>query len=201
MRDLHGQFERWLSLAICDLADGVAGFTELVCELRNLLAGGFQMIEQLHCVNVPQQGTIGKLKMCPTGVLGLYALRGHTTPMLANNIAVYRKRAGLSQEQLADAIGTTRNMLVKLEGGSRGLTSDWLEKIGNELSVPPYLLIAPEHLLPTEEQLAEMLSAAQQTLPAGLPYSEWPRAVAAGLHTRLRTLSGDLASVADAGAL
>lgn len=114
--------------------------------------------------------------------------------MLPNNIATYRKRAGLSQEQLAPLIGTTRNMLVKLEGGKRGLTSDWLERIGEALSVPPYLLIAPEHLLPTEEQLAEMLSAAQSTLPAGLPYSEWPRAVAAGLHMRLRTLVGDLSS-------
>lgn len=188
-----------MSLAVCDLADGVARFPEVVGELGNLLANGFQMIQELHCANVPHQGTIGKLKMCPTGVLGLYALRGHTAPMLANNIAVYRKRAGLSQEQLADAIGTTRNMLVKLEKGSRGLTSDWLEKIGERLEVPPYLLIAPEHLLPTEEQLAEMLSAAQQTLPAGLPYSEWPRAVAAGLHTRLRTLAGDRANAGDAG--
>jgi len=91
-------------------------------------------------------------------------------------------------------VGTTRNMLVKLERGSRGLTSEWLEKIGAALRVPPYLLIAPEHILPTEEQLADMLTSAQSSLPAGLPYSEWPRAVAAGLHMRLRTLVGDRAS-------
>lgn len=187
-------------MPICDLADGVSRLPEGIREFRNLLSYCFQMIQELHRSNVPHQGTFVKPKLCPTGALGLYALRGHTAPMLANNIATYRKRAGLSQEQLAEAIGTTRNMLVKLEKGSRGLTSDWLEKIGNELSVPPYLLIAPEHLLPTEQQLAEMLSAAQQTLPAGLPYSEWPRAVAAGLHTRLRTLAGDRANAADADA-
>jgi transcriptional regulator with XRE-family HTH domain len=120
--------------------------------------------------------------------------------MLPNNIATYRKRAGLSQEQLADDIGTTRNMLVKLEKGSRTLNTDWLERIGSRLGVPPYLLIAPEQLLPNEQQLAEMLSAAQQSLKVDLPYSEWPRAVAGELHIRLRTLVSDLANAAASGA-
>lgn len=84
--------------------------------------------------------------------------------------------------------------MAKLEGASRDLTSDWLEKISGALSIPPYLLIAPDDILPSEQELADMLLAAQQTLPAGLPYSEWPRAVAAGLYMRLRTLSGDRTS-------
>lgn len=132
--------------------------------------------------------------MCPTGVLGPIARLGHTGDVLSNNIATYRKAKGLSQTELATAIGTTRNMMVKLEGGSRDLTSDWLERIGGALDVAPYLLIAPPDILPTEAELAEMLAAAQGTLPTGLPYSEWPRAVAGGLHTRLRTLASDRAS-------
>lgn len=118
---------------------------------------------------------------------------------MPNNIARYRKAAKLTQEGLAGEIGTTRNQLVKLENGSRPLTSDWLEKIGKALKIEPYLLIAPDHVLPSEAELAEMLAAAQQTLPAGLPYSEWPRAVASGLHMRIRTLAGDRASADIAG--
>ena len=132
--------------------------------------------------------------MRPTGVLGARALCGHITTMLPNKISAYRKRAQLSQTELAERIGTTRSMMAKLEGASRDLTSDWLEKISGALSIPPYLLIAPDDILPSEQELADMLLAAQQTLPAGLPYSEWPRAVAAGLYMRLRTLSGDRTS-------
>lgn len=119
--------------------------------------------------------------------------------MLPNNIARYRKEAGLTQDGLAAAIGTTRNHLVKLEKGSRPLNSDWLEKIGKAVGVEPYLLIAPDNVLPSEAELAEMLAAAQRTLPAGLPYSEWPRAVASGLHMRIRTLASDRATADIAG--
>lgn len=119
--------------------------------------------------------------------------------MLPNNIALYRKAAGMTQEQLASAIQTTRNQLVKLEKGTRPLSSDWLEKIGKAVGVAPYLLIAPPDILPDENELAQMLADAQATLPAGLPYSEWPREVAAGLHMRIRTLSSDRASVSTPG--
>jgi transcriptional regulator with XRE-family HTH domain len=114
--------------------------------------------------------------------------------VLRNYISQYRESAGLTQDQLAEAIGTTRSFLGKMERGQRSLTSDWLEKIGQALLCAPYLLIAPPNILPTEEELAEMLASAQQTLPAGLPYSEWPRAVAEGLHMRLRTLASDRAN-------
>lgn len=116
---------------------------------------------------------------------------GHSAPVLHNNVAFYRKQAGLTQEALADAIGTSRSMLVKLERGERPLNSDWLEKIGEACSIPPYLLIAPTDVLPNVEQLVEMIAAAQHSLPAGLPYSEWPRSVAKELHMRLHTLADD----------
>ena len=114
-----------------------------------------------------------------------------TAPVLPNNLATYRKAAKLTQEGLAEAIGTSRSMLVKLERGERPLTGEWLEKIGDAIDVAPHLLIAPPDAVPNEEQLEQLLASAQQSLPAGLPYSEWPRAVASELHIRLRTLAGD----------
>jgi len=114
--------------------------------------------------------------------------------VLPNNLASYRKAAKLTQEGLAEAIGTSRSMLVKLERGERPLTGEWLEKIGEAVDVAPHLLIAPADAVPNEEQLEQLLASAQQSLPAGLPYSEWPRAVASELHMRLRTLAGDRTS-------
>lgn len=149
------------------------------------------MISQCHAQYVPQQGTTVKAYSCPTGVLGTRQPSGHTGQVIENNISKIRKARGMTQEQLASAIGTSRNMLVKLEGGSRDLTSTWIERISEALDVEPFALIAPDNLVPSEEELAQLLAAAQQTLPAGLPFSEWPRAVAAGLHMRLRTLAGD----------
>jgi transcriptional regulator with XRE-family HTH domain len=114
--------------------------------------------------------------------------------MVPNNIATLRRAQGLTQTQLAEAIGTTLSQMGKLERGERPLDTDWLESIATALSVEPFRIIAPARLFPTEEQLADMLQHAQQKLPAGLPYSEWPRSVASGLHTRLLTLAGDRAS-------
>lgn len=181
-------------MAVCDLANGVPLHADAIGKGADALAGLRQMIQECHSAYVPHQGTARKDFLCPSGALGYLPLLGHIGDVLQNNIKRFRKERGMTQEDLAAAIGTTRNMLVKLEGGSRGLTTEWLEKIGEALDLPPYLLIAPDSILPTEAELAEMLSSAQQTLPAGLPYSEWPLAVARGLHLRLRTLAGDRAS-------
>lgn len=133
-------------------------------------------------------------KVYPTGRLGYEAISGQSARVLPNNIASFRKAASLTQAGLAEAIGTTRSMLVKLERGERPLTGDWLEKIGQAVNVSPHLLIAPPEAIPNEETLEQMLASAQQSLPAGLPYSEWPRAVASELHMRLRMLVGDRAN-------
>jgi phage repressor protein C with HTH and peptisase S24 domain len=73
--------------------------------------------------------------------------------MSGNNIPYYRKRAGLSQSDLAGRIGTTLNMLGKLERGGRKLDTNWLEKIGKALDVEPHLLIdatVPMHMAPDQ---------------------------------------------------
>jgi len=51
------------------------------------------------------------------------------------NLAQLRKRKGLSQTVLAEAIGTTLNMYGKLERGERRLNMDWLRKIAAALEV------------------------------------------------------------------
>lgn len=114
--------------------------------------------------------------------------------MLPNNVSKLRKARDMSQTDLAEAIGTKLSHMGKLERGERPLTVDWIEKIAAALDVEPYQIIAPDNLFPSEEQLADMLQLAQQQIPAGLPYSEWPRAVAGGLHTRLLTLASDRAN-------
>lgn len=92
--------------------------------------------------DMPYLGTFNKRRLCPTGHLSFSALNGHKQRMSANNISHYRKRAGLSQTVLAERIGTTLNMLGKLERGDRTLDTDWLERLGKALGVAPHELIA-----------------------------------------------------------
>lgn len=62
--------------------------------------------------------------------------------MLKNNIAALRKSRGLSQTELAERIGTTLNMMGKLERATRDLNSGWIAKIANALDVAPEALLA-----------------------------------------------------------
>ena len=72
------------------------------------------------------------------------ALIGHKVGM-SNNIAQIRKAAGMSQTDLADAIGTTLNNLGKLERGDRRLNQDWIVKISGALGVSPEAIIAASY--------------------------------------------------------
>lgn len=92
--------------------------------------------------DMPQQGTQVKGTFCPTGVLPNPARFGHYPGMSENNIAAIRKRRGLSQTELAAQVGTTLNMMGKLERGDRKLDQSWLERIGAALGVEPAELIA-----------------------------------------------------------
>src|SRR5690606_38519983 len=62
---------------------------------------------------------------------------GHKKRMANNNIADIRKAKGWTQQQLADAIGTTINTLGKLERGTRRLNQDWVDRIAVALDVSP----------------------------------------------------------------
>lgn len=62
--------------------------------------------------------------------------------MSENKISFYRKLRRISQTELADRIGTTLNMLGKLERGDRTLDTNWLAKIGKALDVEPHALLS-----------------------------------------------------------
>jgi transcriptional regulator with XRE-family HTH domain len=60
---------------------------------------------------------------------------------MRTRISEIRKRAGVSQSELAQKIGATLSMVGKLERGERGLTLNWLTKIAAALDVSPAMLL------------------------------------------------------------
>lgn len=55
--------------------------------------------------------------------------------LLANNIKYYRLKRGLSQEELAEFLGTTPVYLSSLENAKRNIRLDYIEHIANTLEV------------------------------------------------------------------
>ena len=71
---------------------------------------------------------------------GYMASKKRTTR--SNRIAEARKRAGLSQQALADAVGAHWITISKLERGQMQLTSSWLDRIGDALQINPAELLS-----------------------------------------------------------
>lgn len=61
-----------------------------------------------------------------------------------NRIAELRAAKNWSQQDLADAAGTTNQQIGRLENGNRKLTVDWLERIASALKVTPKDLLADD---------------------------------------------------------
>ncbi len=59
-----------------------------------------------------------------------------------NRIREIREQRGLTQAQLAEAIGTTQPTIYRLELGRRKLTVEWMQKIAKALNVNTADLIA-----------------------------------------------------------
>lgn len=104
---------------------------------------------------MPYLGTSCKGSLCPTGPLLFAAPLGHK-PGVENRVSFYRKLRGLSQTDLAEKVGTTLNMMGKLERGDRNLDTDWLAKIGKALKVEPYMLLAPAGLPAASDNLDDI---------------------------------------------
>lgn len=58
-----------------------------------------------------------------------------------NHIQAWRIHRGLTQAQLAEAIGTTASVISLLENGDRSLSAKWLRKIGGALKTPAGFLL------------------------------------------------------------
>lgn len=54
---------------------------------------------------------------------------------MQNRIGILRRAKGMSQAKLADAAGTTRSQINRLERGDRRLSLDWMTRIARVLDV------------------------------------------------------------------
>lgn len=84
-----------------------------------------------------------------------------TTKESVNHLRAWRERANLTQDQLAEKVGTAGNVIGLLESGERGLSDKWLRKLA------PHLGTTPGHLLDYHPDdvdasfLAEVIEAAK----------------------------------------
>lgn len=58
-----------------------------------------------------------------------------------NNLAAWREYRGMTQEELAEAAGTSAAMISHLENGRRGLTAKWLRKLAPPLRTSPGFIL------------------------------------------------------------
>lgn len=64
-----------------------------------------------------------------------------STKASVNYLRDWREKAGLTQDQLAEKVGTAGNVIGLLESGERGLSDKWLRRLA------PHLGTTPGHLL------------------------------------------------------
>lgn len=67
---------------------------------------------------------------------------------MSNNIKYYRNKAGLTHQQVAEAAGTSNQMIGLLERGQRRLTVEWMERIAPVLGVAPVDLMLTSQSVP-----------------------------------------------------
>jgi len=60
---------------------------------------------------------------------------------MPNRIKLYREKAGLTQQKLAEAMDSSVAQVSRLEAGKRKLTQQWLVKLTKALGVPPALIL------------------------------------------------------------
>lgn len=58
-----------------------------------------------------------------------------------NNLAAWREFRGMTQEDLADAAGTSPAMISHLETGKRGLSAKWLRRLAPPLKTSPGFIL------------------------------------------------------------
>lgn len=64
-----------------------------------------------------------------------------TARMAENHLKAWRKHRRMTQEELADAVGTTKAVISNIETGSRGLSDKWLRKLAPALGTTPGFLL------------------------------------------------------------
>ena len=75
-----------------------------------------------------------------------------------NPIYALRQKRGLTQKDIAEAIGTTANQISRLENGDRKLAPEWLERLSQALGCTKAELLGEtpgEYLTPEERALLD----------------------------------------------
>jgi transcriptional regulator with XRE-family HTH domain len=85
-----------------------------------------------------------------------------TLAVMANTIKRLRKKQGLTQRDLAAAIGADASHLSRIESGNHGITLEMLDKLANALGVYSYELL--EHV-PVDELNVEHKVKKLESLP------------------------------------
>lgn len=71
--------------------------------------------------------------------------------VLASNVYRLRKDRGLTQEQLAEAVGVRQPRIAEVERGDSNPRLETLEKLAGALGVPAFALLDPDYLDRLEE--------------------------------------------------
>lgn len=116
------------------------------------------VFSELHAPLVPKPGTDRKRKMHPTWGLTARTHAVHV-PGMANRLKELRKARGLSQERLAQLVGTSRSQIVKLEREERRLARDWLERLAAVLDCHPGEIISEMDLTAEEAEAVAAIRA------------------------------------------
>lgn len=58
-----------------------------------------------------------------------------------NHLEEWRRYREMTQEELAEAVGTNANMIHYLETGNRGLSAKWLRRLAPALKTTPGMLL------------------------------------------------------------
>lgn len=84
-----------------------------------------------------------------------------TDTIIKNNIRQLRKKAGLTQEQLAEKIGISQVHLGRLENNARSMDLEQVEKIAAALGCKPLDVLPtawqPEEITPEEREILRMI--------------------------------------------
>jgi transcriptional regulator with XRE-family HTH domain len=108
---------------------------------------------------------------------------------MTNRIRELRESRGLTQQQLADKIGTTKQQVGRLEKSKRRLNERWLRLISDALRYPISDLLGETE--PSAEALVAVVSpAARHLTQAGPPEPDWDLLETA--RTEARRLAEDL---------
>ena len=76
---------------------------------------------------------------------------------MSNRIQEFRTARGWSLQKLADAVGTSKSQIDKLEKGLRRLTVDWMVRLARPLGCDPRELMMPE---PQERLMGNLAAGA-----------------------------------------